>query len=381
MAATVALLGTIETKSEELNVLSDLLRSHGLSVALVDLSLGAAGKMMSGDEKLARMAFVAERATDAIRQSDPAVVVAVGGGTGSDIALKAMRALPMDLPKILISTLPFDPRDAVADDPIVLIPTPCDIQGMNDVLRQIFVRAAAMVAGVAASDDPSVGRKPGIAVTLLGVTQAGGDAVLGLLKSHGLETYAFHAAGYGGAALSRMAVEGRFDGMIDMTVNEIVRMHVGGAHTPMPTRFTCGGSLPRIIMPGAMNFISCGPVETLSDEHRFRPHYQHSSHFSHVQLSADEMQRTAFALASDLNQSSAPCEVIVPMGGFSSEDRPGGAIESEDLRQIAADIFKAQAQSFSVTCVDHHINDPALGAMAVDRLLPHVNQERERHVR
>ncbi len=375
MPALIALLGTFETKSEELTALSDLLKAKGLEVLKIDLSLAAGGSTLPGDEKVRRMIEIAKEATEKIVAANPTAAVAIGGGTGSEMAMRAMQPLPVAMPKFMITTLPFDPRNAVADNAITLIPTLCDIQGMNAVLRSAFARTAAMVAGAANEIvEPEAGALS-VAVTLLGVTQKAGDELLRQLRANGYETSAFHAAGYGGAALTRFAEEGLFCGMIDMTVHEIVRMHVAGSHVPMPGRFTSTAHLPRVVLPGAMNFFDAGPYDGMPPEFRDRANYRHSSYFTHVKLRRDEIVRAAQALAADLNQSTAPCEVLVPMGGFSSEDRIGGAIEDLELRECAAEIFETEARAYAATRLPFHINDPETATEAVSRLMPHLTAE------
>ncbi len=369
MGAGIVLLGTFETKAEELLDLERALAAEGLNVTMMDLSLESGGTAMAPDAKLARMKERADDAAQAMSGDLPAAVVGIGGGTGSEMVLRAMRPLPLDLPKFLITTLPFDPRGNLADCPVNLIPSPCDIQGMNSALRQIFVRSAAMVAGVTDERARRIERRRGIAVSLLGVTQLAGEKTIQLLQAAGHETLAFHASGYGGAALVRLAHDGMFTGMVDLTVNEVVRMHVAGSHAPMPERFSCGRDLPRIIIPGALNFLDAGPFETLPRSWRSRDHYRHSSHFTHVKLDESEIMRAARALVSDLNGSKAYCEVLLPMGGFSSEDRPGGAIEDPGLRECAAEVFEEAARSFEVTRLPDHINSPEVAKKAVARLL------------
>lgn len=372
MEKTVALLGTFETKAEEMAALTEALAAEGLAVVAVDLSLGAGGAVLPGEEKIRRMAMQVDAAAARIAEAAPVAVVAIGGGTGSEMALRVMRGLPLSLPRFMVTTMPFDPRAPLADNPVTLIPTLCDIQGMNATLRRSFLRTAAMVAGVARSGATGPDAKKSVAVSLLGVTQQAGEEILRLLRAAGQETAAFHSNGFGGAAFTRFAAEGAFSGAIDMTVNEIVRMQVAGAHVPMPERYRSTGHLPRVVLPGTLNFLDGGVEAQMPEEWKRRPHYRQSSFFTHVKLTEPEIARAATALAADLNRSTAYCEVLIPMGGFSSEDRPGGAIEDARLRECAAEIFEAEARAYSVTRLPHHINTPQTAAEAVSRLLPHL---------
>lgn len=377
--ARVLLVGTFETKQAELAYLADALVRNGLDVEEVDVSLGSGGVVWTGAEKIARMAERAEAAATKIaeRCDDCYVALGVGGGTGGEIVLAALKGLPAAYPKLLITTLAFDPRDALADTAITLIPTLCDIEGLNPTLRQVFENTAAAVAGIYRAQIAPRSTAPAIAVTTLGVTNRGGSETTRLLTEAGFEATVFHANGYGGAAFARFVFERHVQGVIDLNVHELGRIRLAGAHVPMPTRFSCANALPRVVLPGGLNFIGLGEVYTLSDAHRARPHYRHSGQFTHVKLSEAEMADQATALAELLNKATAPCDVLIPMGGFSSEDRPGGAIEDPHLREIAADTLEAAARAFTVTRLPHHINTTETAAAAVKALQAAMTQRTE----
>jgi uncharacterized protein (UPF0261 family) len=129
-----------------------------------------------------------------------------------------------------------------------------------------------------------------------------------------------------------------------------------------------------VVLPGALNFLGLGGLDTLGPEHRARSHYCHSALFTHVQLTEAEMEAQATALAEALNQSTGPTLLILPMGGFSHEDRTGGAIEAPHLRAIAADILTRNARAYAVMRLPDHINAPETATAAVETLferMPH----------
>jgi len=374
--ARVLLIGTVETKRAELAALTGALQGHGLSVDPVDISLGAGGTVLSGEAKLARMTARAQEAglAAATRADGCLAALAIGGGTGGEVALGMLRALPPDLPKLLVTTLAFDPRAPLADCGVTLIPTLCDIEGVNPTLTRVFETVAAMVAGLAAMRPVPPETGPSVAVSTLGATGPAGASVARALSDRGAVATVFHANGYGGAAFTRFIREGRAVGVIDLNVHELGRMRLAGVSVAMPDRFTVAGTLPRIVLPGALNFLGLGEAATLSPDHRARPHYRHTGLFTHVQLTEAEMEAQAAALADALNTSTAPAHVLIPMGGFSHEDRPGGAIEAPRLRAIAADMLEAEARAYSVERKPHHINAPETATAAVAALfdrMPH----------
>ncbi|MBN2759328.1 MAG: Tm-1-like ATP-binding domain-containing protein [Rhodobacteraceae bacterium] len=369
--ARVLLVGTVETKRAEIGALTEALARHGLEAQVIDISLRAGGGVLPGAAKIARMAEIAtQHAQEVVAQASQSVAaIGMGGGTGGEIAMSVLRALPATYPKFLITTLAFDPRDALADSAITLVPTLCDLEGLNPMLRQVFENTAAMVSGLARAARVTSEARGNIGVTTLGATSAGGAAVCRALAAQGFDATVFHANGYGGAAFARFIAEGGAAGVIDLNVHELGRLRLAGAHVPMPLRFRAADALPRVVLPGALNFIGLGALSTLSAQHRTRPHYQHSGHFTHVQLTEAEMADQARALAAELNHATAPCHVILPMGGFSHEDRPGGAIDAPHLRMIAAEVLEAEARAFTVARISHHINTEETAHAAVSALL------------
>jgi uncharacterized protein (UPF0261 family) len=194
------------------------------------------------------------------------------------------------------------------------------------------------------------------------------------LSARGAVPTVFHSNGYGGAAFVRHVRAGRATGVIDLNVHELGRMRLAGVCVPMPDRLTAAGVLPRIVLPGALNFLGLGAIGTLAPDHLARPHYRHSGHFTHVQLTEAEMTAQAMALAQALNAATGPTHVLLPMGGFSHEDRPGGAIEAPQLRAVAASIIQAEARAYTTKCLPAHINAPETAKAAVRALfdrMPH----------
>ena len=157
-----------------------------------------------------------------------------------------------------------------------------------------------------------------------------------------------------------------------MTCHELTRWLFAGAHVPMPTRFSAAGHLPQVVLPGALNFLGLGEIGLVAEPYLQRPHYRHSGFFTHVKLTEAEMKTAAETLAGHLNKAEAAAHVIVPMGGFSHQDCPGGAIEDSRLREICRDMLSANAKHYSVETVPHHINAPQTAGRAIEWLKPHL---------
>jgi uncharacterized protein (UPF0261 family) len=368
----------MDTKASEARYLADSLAAKALEVRIIDLSLGANNEVWPGERKLARMQVVSDQAAAMVAEmveGGARGIIGLGGGTGGEMILRVMQRQPVDLPQLLVTTLPFDPRAALASSSIVLVPTLADFSGLNGWMRDILDRSAAMLAGLVAvphARDP----ESSVAVSVLGATQHGADHLAGMLQQAGHSTAFFHANGYGGAALARLAQEGRFHAVIDLTPHELTRLYLAGACVAMPNRFTFARELglPHIVLPGGLNFIGLGPLESIPEHYRQRPHYAHSGFFSHVKVLPDEMRRLAHLLIDQISAASSQAVMIVPMGGFSHQDCPGGAIEDQALRAVFLETAQSLApDSLRIVAIDAHINDRATAlsiAQEVEPFLP-----------
>lgn len=383
-AGSVLLLATVETKQEEIAFFSDALADLGVKAQIIDISLSSHGEVWDGARKLAAMEEAAEAAIrtihDKLESGQIRTLVGLGGGTGGEIILRVLRKMPFAFPKMLITTLPFDPRFALADNSIILVPTLADICGLNAALRQALSNAAAMVAGLCGapanqvhlSDNPSVG------ITALGATSGASSHLVRCVRELGHEATVFHANGFGGAAFARFASHGALKASIDMTCHELTRILFAGAHMEMPTRFTAAASagLPQVVLPGGLNFLGLGELALVPSRFLERPHYQHSGFFTHVKLTPEEMDVAARVLMNYLNAAERPVDLIIPMGGFSHQDAPGGAIEDASLRELFAKTARIQAASNVRICeIPHHINDPRTAAAAVKALSKALGEE------
>ena len=366
MTKNALLLATLATKQDEVDYLTQCLAYHDVNVRCLDVSLAAGGRTLDGAEKSAAMQASVERVwaeVAAAVEDDIHAIVGIGGGTGGEIILSVLRALPITFPKVLVTTLPFDPRIALADNSIIIMPTLADITGLNATLREVLENTSAMVSGLCSTQrkgDACI-RVPSVGVTALGATEAAVKPLIAGLKERGEEPTVFHSNGYGGAAFTRFAERGAFHTVIDLTPHELTRIEVAGAHVDMPARFSAASDRPRIVLPGGLNFIGLGKKSLVPSRYLDRPHYAHSGFFTHVKVDEDEMVHLAKTLAGHLNALTALCSLIIPLGGFSHQDRADGPIEDIELRHVFADVIReALKPDVAVTCLNEHISAPAI---------------------
>ena len=369
MTSPVLILATLMTKSAEVAFLEGKLAEFGVCSAVHDLDLGTAGRHLDGEAKRDAMARCAHKAKTAIadhRAAGGCVVVGLGGGTGTQIVLDALEDADPGLACVLITTFADDLRRDVADKPIIVIPTVSDLLGLNPTLRLVLTRAAGAVAGLVPVESQAlsdIGATVGI--TALGVTSAGAEYVSNRLRKNGLETTVFHANGFGGKGFCRWLRAGRFSGVIDFTIHEDNWLRFSRQSAVPASRFALASQLglPQVVVPGAINVRTRGPAEQLDDEDKSRPHYSHSPRFTHVALTNAEMAEAGMRIGRQLENAAA----VVPMGGFSSEDRPGGAVENAAGRHAFLDaLTQAAPASVEIIVLDAHINDPTCADAVVE---------------
>ncbi len=332
----VVLLVSRDTKSEEADYLIRKMADLGLHVRVVNTALKHQPRNPDFS-KLDMMKDSADHAAEQIQKHIEAgarAIVGIGGGVGSWVAMNAMQTAPFGFPKIIISTLPFDPRDFVANSDIIVVPSVADIMGLNPILRAVLRNAAAAVFGLANSPSANIlgdSTKPVVGITALGVTSPAATAIVKGLTRRGFETAAFHANGYGGRSYERWVRQKAFTAAIDLTTHEITSLLFGSINATDPKRL-CGAAevgIPQVVVPGGLDFLGRGPVQLLDHAERKRAHYQQNVLFTHIRTSVTEMRACATIMAERLNVATAPTRVVVPMLGFSAEGA-GGAIHDPD---------------------------------------------------
>lgn len=372
--AQVLVLATMATKTAETEFLLARMAEAGVSAAVIDISLHSHGKVLDGDAKCLAMDAVAKKAASDVKDSvktGAEVVVGIGGGTGGEIVLQIMRGMPITFPKVLCTTLPFDPRYAVADNSIIMVPTLADISALNGMLREALENTALIAAGLCRKERKGelIDIKKSVGITALGATEKAVRPLVEALAEQGRESTVLHSNGFGGAAFARFAEKDAFDAIIDLTPHELTRTQIAGAHAPMPNRFKAGGHLPRVVLPGALNFIGLGEKKLIPNRFLERAHYAHSHLFTHVKLTEDEMVLVATKLAESLNALTGACTVIVPMQGFSHQDYEGGEIEDPALREICLTTLQSSLKAkIRINPIDAHLFDAEVTATILDSL-------------
>lgn len=395
----IVVVGTLDTKGPEAGFVCDEVRKRGHTPLLIDPGvLGepaiaaditrqevaqAAGHELAdlvatGDKQRCQRAMIEGLVAVVERLHEEGQVdgiVAVGGAQGTAVATAAMRALPVGIPKVMVSTVAcgqttFGPYVGTKD--IAMIHSVADILGLNRVTRRILAQAAAAVVGMASVAAEAVGDGELVAITQAGITTPGVMAVKERLEKLGFEVIAFHCNGIGGQAMEELILEGTVQGLIDFSPHEVTDLLTGGLMPALPGRMEAAGQMgiPQIVAPGCIDIRLHGAPETLPADLRQRPTVQHTPTHTHVRTSAEEMAAVARWMAERLNAGRGPRAVMVPLRGYSMFNQEGKVLYDEAANRAWETAMDAALSSeVELIRIDAHINEAAFADAVIETFL------------
>jgi uncharacterized protein (UPF0261 family) len=405
--AMVVLLGTLDTKGAEYAWLRERIQNAGVSVTLVDAGIlgepsvspdisrkevaAAAGHdlaalIRAGDRGAAIAAMSAGSArvvTDLFRTGRLHAIAGLGGSGGSALIAEAMRALPVGVPKLLVSTVAAgDTRPFVGVSDLTLMHSVVDIAGINRISEPILANAAAAVAGMALARErfrPAASGRPLIAATMFGVTTACVMTAKGRLEDLGYEVVVFHATGTGGQAMERLIGEGFFAGVLDTTTTELADALAGGIMPSGPGRLTTAGRLgiPQVASTGALDMVNFGPLDSVPERYRHRRLHAHNQAITLMRTTPEECVALGRELAARLRVAHGPTALYVPLSASSALSVDGGVFYDPDADRALVTAIGDHAGDLRVVPMDAAINDEAF-ALAMAEDLHRMIAERER---
>jgi len=393
--ATVVLLGTLDTKGAEYAFLRDRVREHGVDVLLVDAGIheplvepdigrdevaraagadvtalaeagdrgAAVAAMGAGAEAVVRRLYAEERLDG---------ILALGGSGGSSIATRAMRALAVGVPKLMVSTVASgDTRPYVGAVDVTMMYSVVDIAGVNRVSARIMANAAAAIAGMAGAQVPPLEEKPLVAATMFGVTTPCVTRARERLEELGYEVLVFHATGAGGQSMEALVRGGFLAGVLDVTTTELADELVGGVLSAGPERLQAAGEvgLPQVVSLGALDMVNFGPRETVPEKFEGRNLYVHNPTITLMRTTPEENAELGREIGRKLSAATGPTVLFVPLKGVSMIDVEGqpfyDAAADEALRAGLLETLDGRVELHEV---DTDINDPAFATAMADRL-------------
>ena len=396
---TALVVGTFDTKGNELKFIRDRLKALGIPTRTVDLS--TSGKPSTADVTPPQVASMHAGGTSAVFSSDrgrsvtamaeafarwiarePRIggIISAGGSGGTTLATAGMRALPIGIPKVMISTVAAgDVREYVGSSDVVMFHSVADVQGLNSITEQVLGNAAHALAGMVAQmptreayDARRKLAKPALGITMFGVTTPCVQAVTKRLEAD-YDCLVFHATGVGGRAMEALGNSGLLAGFLDLTTTEVADMLVGGILPADQDRFGAPirTGLPYVGSTGALDMVNFGPRNSVPPRFQNRKFVIHNPNVTLMRTTRDENRAVGEWIGQRLNLMEGPVRFLLPEGGVSMLDRAGGAFHDPEAD---AALFEAIEKTVrwsgkrSVERVKANINDTAFVDAVIEAL-------------
>lgn len=402
MAKTVCIVGTMDTKGLEFAFIKAQIESSGVSTCVVNTGIMGEPQLaadVSADEVARKagsslqtlrdegdrgnsVAVMAQGAAVLVAEKQAAGeidgIISLGGSAGTTIGTTAMQAVPVGVPKIMVSTLASgDTSPYVQSKDICMMYSVVDIAGINRLSRQILANAAGAIVGMVNAEAPAATEadKPLIAATMFGVTTPCVTKAREILEAAGYEVLVFHATGTGGQAMEDLVRGGFLAGVLDVTTTELADELVGGILSAGPDRLEAAGEagLPQVIAPGALDMVNFGTRDTVPEKFRNRLFYQHNPTVTLMRTTTEEMAELGRIMARKLSEARGPTTVIIPMQGVSAIDKTAQPFDSPEARAAWRENLKANIGSnVTVIEMDAHINDDEFATKLAETLLENV---------
>ena len=396
MSPTVLLIGTLDTKGDEYAFLRDRLNDAGVDVLLADVGTlepprtdaditreevaagtgadlsalaeardrGAAGTAMAD-----AAAVLAKRLHDEGRIDG---VLAAGGSGNTAIATRAMQALPVGVPKLMVSTMAAgDTRDYVGARDVAMMASVADVAGVNSVSARVLANAAAAMAGmVSAAPVELAEERPLVGATMFGVTTPCLTTAREELERLGYEPVIFHATGVGGQAMEGLMESGFLRGVLDVTTTELCDDLVGGVLSAGPDRLEMAGrlGLPQVVSVGALDMVNFGARDSVPERFEDRNLYVHNPSITLMRTTQEENAELGRRIASKLSAATGPTALFIPLGGVSMIDAEGQPFHDPEADAALFEELRKVADNVELIEMEEHVNDPAFAKAMVAKL-------------
>jgi uncharacterized protein (UPF0261 family) len=397
-APTVLLLGTLDTKGDEYAYLRERLRLAGVEALIADVGVLDAPRIepdITREEvaaeagvDIAALAVARDRGRGITRMADAAAalarrlydegriqgVLAAGGSGNTAIATHAMQALPVGVPKVMVSTMAAgDTRDYVGGVDVTLMASVTDVAGVNSISARILANAAAAIAGMVTTEPPAAGgERPLIGATMFGVTTPCVDRAREALEQKGYEVLVFHATGTGGRAMESLVDAGFLAGVLDVTTTELCDDLVGGVLSAGPDRLEAAGraGLPQVVSLGALDMVNFGARDTVPPQFEDRNLYVHNPSVTLMRTRPEENAELGRRIARKLAAATGPVALFVPLKGVSMIDAEGQPFHDPDADAALFDALREGVEGSSVELIelDNNVNDPEFADAMADKL-------------
>lgn len=401
--ATIAVLGTLDSKGEEHGFVADLIKAKGHEVKLIDLGTGGPAQLdpdysrfdvaASAGLNLQELIDRQDRGECVVAMSKAAPiflsklvedkvidgVISLGGGGGTALATSAMRALPIGFPKLMVSTLASgNTEHYLGTKDIAMMPSIVDVAGLNSISKMIFTRAAGSICGmVEAKVEADKDSKPLIVASMFGNTTDCINIAKEVLEDAGYEVLVFHATGTGGRTMEDLIETGMVAGVLDVTTTEWADELLGATLSAGPTRLDAmtKAKIPAVVSPGCLDMANYGELETLPEEFKDRNIYIHNPQVTLLRTNAEESAKLGKILADKANANSAPTSILLPTKAISVISAEGQKFYDKEADDALFNAIRENSQ-VEVVEYDEEINSEVFAKAAANKLLELIEKSK-----
>lgn len=388
----------MDTKGQEARFLADCLITEGIAVIIMDAGIKgqclgevdvtreevarAGGKSLQDVINIGHEGKALEVMTNGAiqcarglhRQGQVQGVIGLGGSMGTTLGSGVMRSFAVGLPKVMISTMASrDTRAFVGTKDILMLHSVSDLAGLNRVTRKILRNGALALAGMlrSAMPDETSDPKPLVFVSTLGTTEATAQQIRSALEEKNNEVVIFHTVGSGGKAMEEMMAHEDVSVLVDMSLHEMADHRFGGDYDAGPQRGTAALDLkiPTILVPGNIDFLVTGSLETAQKKFPNRPYHSHNAAITVVRTKQEEIEMMAETIAGLCNNANGPVKILVPMNGFSAFDHKEGPLHDPEAPEIFVNTLEKNLDDKScLNVLPYYINDSEFAQAIIDMI-------------
>lgn len=409
MNKTVLIIGAFDTKGEEFAFLREQILSQGHQVKTmntgvlgsttlfpVDVSAAEVARAGGGDLSVLQeqqdrgeamkvmSAGAAAMVSSLYDQKSFDGIIGMGGTGGTSVVTAAMRALPVGLPKVCVSTAASGDTSAyVGNKDVTMIPSIVDVAGLNRISRLIFSQAAGAISGMVNMEAVTEkDERPIITASMFGNTTDCVNAARDALAALGYEVLVFHATGTGGKTMESLVTEGLVDAVLDITTTEWADTLCGGIFSAGPDRLSAPGQMqiPHLIVPGCVDMVNFGPMDTVPARYKEagRLFYEWNPSVTLMRTNVEENRKMGQIFAEKANAAQGPVAFLLPLRGVSILDGDDQLFCDREADRAMFEAIKANLRpNIPVVEMDNNINDPEFAAKAVEMILDLIAQARK----
>ena len=397
MSKTIAIIGALDTKGPEFAFVKEEIERRGHRVLVINTGvvgdpdfepdIPASRVADAGGVSLEVLREKADRgvAMDVMASGVAEVVkelhdegkldavLGMGGTAGTAVGTSAMRALPVGVPKVMVSTVASGDTSAyVGTKDVVMVPSIVDVAGINRISARIYANAVGAVVGMAETAEPEFEEKALVAMSMFGNTTPIADRCRLTMEAQGYEVLVFHSTGIGGQTLEDVVAGGYVTGVLEITTTELADELAGGVMAAGPNRLDAAAAqgVPQVIVPGCLDMVNFGAMATVPKKYDGRRFYQWNANVTLMRTTPEENAELGRVLAEKANKSSAAVAFFIPLKGVSMLDSPGKEFWWPEADQALFDAIKRHIRDDIPTyAMENNINDDEFADAVASKLL------------